>query len=450
MEIFAHKKTLEPLYTANRESLFGLSRQEFRDNNFANSLLLNRMNSVLNQGNIDKPVGFYDFIGKILDYREWAAECNYVLHEVPLPMLHKTPEWLAFFPEISQSHHQNDESFYKQGVFLCEASECYGVKVLFPLGPRFNNQIDEVYGFFSNRLSFLCGDSDKWALRYMEGWPYIRHISNDFDYALFDFSYCANEVFEIDEPCIFLGSNQNYGHWLLDFLPKLYVIEQFEHLKNLPIVVGKLKEYQKESLELIGIDKNHPIIEIPQDKGLLYKFKKVFLSSKPPYGVVKDFLRKKLVKSIPRQGKGRRLYLSRKNQGVRNRVYNEDEISAFLQILGFEVIFPERLSIRETVEIFSQAEMIVSSVGAEFTNIAFTDNCAVILLMSNLLIESKEISYVSLLQQSFTLCDYLKPVISKVKEEGFFNINDDVSEYRVQDIGRAIIEAEAALKKMVI
>lgn len=214
--------------------------------------------------------------------------------------------------------------------------------------------------------------------------------------------------------------------------------------------MGKLKEYQKESLELLGIDKNHPIIEIPQDKGLLYKFKKVFLSSKPPYGVVKDFFRKKLVKSIPRQGKGRRLYLSRKNQGVRNRVYNEDEVSAFLQILGFEVIFPERLSIRETVEIFSQAEMIVSSVGAEFANIAFTDRCAVIVLMSNLLIESKEISYVSLLQQSFTLCDYLKPVISKVKEEGFFNINDDVSEYRVQDIGRAIIEAEAALEKMVI
>lgn len=301
-----------------------------------------------------------------------------------------------------------------------------------------------------NRESLLCGDSDKWALRYMEGWPYIRHISNDFDYALFDFSYCANEVFEIDEPCIFLGSHQNYGHWLLDFLPKLYVIEQFEHLKNLPIIVGELKEFQKESLELLGIDKNHPIIVIPKDKGLLYRFKKVFLSSKPPYGVVKDFYRKKLVKSIPRQGKGRRLYLSRKNQGVRNRVYNEDEVSAFLQILGFEVIFPERLSIRETVEIFSQTEMIVCSVGAEFSNIAFTDKCTLILLMSNSLIEGSEFSYVSMLQQAFTLCDYLKPVISKVKEEGVFNINYDVSEYRVQDIGRAIIEAEAALKKMVI
>lgn len=176
MDILGNKKTLEPLYTVNRESLFGLSRQEFRDNNFANSLSLNRMNSIFNQCNIDKPVGFYDFIGKILDYREWAAECNYVLHEVPLPMLHKTPDWLAFFPEIFQNAHKNYEYFYKQRVFLCEASECYGVKALFNLGLNYNNQIEHLYGFFSNRLSFLVekaltkkNSSNIWKVGHISG-----------------------------------------------------------------------------------------------------------------------------------------------------------------------------------------------------------------------------------------------------------------------------------------
>ncbi len=448
MDFFGNKKTMGPLYTINRESLFGLSRQEFRNNNFANSLSLNRMNSVFHQCNIDKPIGFYDFIGKILDYKEWAAECNYVLHEMPLPMLHKTPEWLAFFPEIHQSYHQNGESFYKQGAFLCEASECYSVKALFNLGPNYNNQIDDHYRFFSNRLSFLLEKCEKQWFRYMEGWPYIRHISNDLNYALFDFSYCANEVFEIDEPCIFLGGHSNYGHWFVDFLPKFYLIEQFEHLKNLPIIVGELKEFHKESIAILGIDKNHPIIESPKDKGLFYKFKKVFIPSRPPYGVVKDFLRKKFVKQIPQKQKRRRLYLSRKAQ-TRSRVYNEDEISLFLQKMGFEVIFPERLSIRETVEIFSQAEIIVGSMGAQVTNMAFTDKCAMILLISNRFMESKEIIWVMSLLPIFPLCDYLMPVIGipKVKAEGFLGVVDDCCEYSIQDIERAIIEAEEVLKK---
>jgi len=452
MDFFGNKKTIGPLYTINRESLLGLSRQEFRNNNFANSLSLNRMNSVFHQCNIDKPIGFYDFIGKILDYREWAAECNYVLHEMPLPMLHKTPEWLAFFPEIFQNAHQNYESFYKQGVFLCESSECYCVKTLFNLGSNYNNRIDEHYRFFSNRLSFLVESREKWTLRYMESWPYIRHISNDLNYALFDFSYCANDVFEIDEPCIFLGSRDNYGHWFMDFLPKFYAIEQFEHLKNLPIIVGELKAYQKESIEILGIDKNHPVIEIPKDQGIFYKFKKVFIPSRPPYGVVKDFLRKKFVKQISRQGKGRRLYMSRKKQGIRTRVYNEDEISSFLQKSGFEIIFPECLSIRETVELFNQAEIVISSAGAEASNVVFTDNCAFILLISSRFLESKEIISVMCLQEFFPLCDYLKPVIGipKVQVEKFFDVNYDVCEYCVQDIERAIIEAEAALKKMLV
>lgn len=450
MDFFGNKKTMGPLYTINRESLFGLSRQEFRNNNFANSLSLNRMNSVFHQCNIDKPIGFYDFIGKILDYKEWAAECNYVLHEIPLPMLHKTPEWLAFFPEIHQKLHKDYEFFYKQGIFLCEASECYCVKTLFNMGPTYTPPVyQDHYRFFSNRLSLLCERREKVWLRYMENWPYVRHISNDLNIALFDFSHCANEVFEIDEPCIFLGSHENYGHWFQDFLSKFYTIEQFDHLRNLPIIVGELKGYQKESIEILGIDKNHPIIEIPKDKGMFYKFKKIFIPSRPPFGVVKDFLRKKFVKQIPRQGKGRLLYLSRKMEGARGRVYNEDEILLFLQRLGFEIIFPERLSIRETVEIFSQAEMIVSSVGAQVTNMTFTDKCAMILLIGKRFMESKEIGYAVGLQEFFSLCDYLRPVIGipKVKGEGFLGVSDDWCEYSIQDIERAVIEAEEVLKK---
>ena len=153
MDVFGNKKIMNPLYTINRESLFGLSRQEFRNNNFANSLSLNRMNSIFNQFNIDKPVGFYDFIGKILDFREWAAESNYVLHEVPLPNLHKEYEWLNFFSEHHQKIYNDSRKFYNEGAFLCEASECYSAEVVFN-SPSRSTSLDEFFAIFSDNSPF--------------------------------------------------------------------------------------------------------------------------------------------------------------------------------------------------------------------------------------------------------------------------------------------------------
>ena len=302
----------------------------------------------------------------------------------------------------------------------------------------------------SDKLNYLLRNCHKPYMRMLEGIAYIRNVSNDLNHALFDFSCFNAEVFEIDDPCIFLGSRQNYGHWFQDYLSKFYIIEKFEHLKDMPIIFGKLKDFQKESLEILGIDKRN-IIELSPPDGKrcsLYKFKKVFIPSNIPSGVGKSFLYKRFVKQIPQENRKRRLYLSRKNDGDRRRVYNEEEVSLWLERLGFEIIIPEVLSTKDTIEIFSQAEMIVSSMGAHASNMMFTDKCPLILLAGSRLMETRDFGLSAALQLFFPMCDFIVPVVGTlVVESRNWNIIDDLCVFRIEDIEWGISEAENFLKK---
>jgi len=437
------------VYSVHRDSLFNLSKQGFRTNHFTDSLWLYRMSSLFNFLNIDKSIGFWDFIGKILDWREWAAESNYVLHEVPLPNLHKDYEWLKFFTEHHRTLHNDSRKDYNEGAFLCEASECYSVEVVFNFPSR-NAPLDEHFAIFSNKLNMLIRNYHKPYMRMLEGIAYIRHVSNDLNHALFDFSCFNAEVFEIDEPCIFISSRQNYGHWFWDYLTKFYIIEKFEHLKDMPIIFGKLKAFQKESLEILGIDKRNIIELYPPDgkRCALYKFKKAFIPSDIPSGVGKSFLYKKFVKQRPPDHRKRRLYLSRKNDGDRRRVYNEEEVSLWLERLGFEIIIAEVLSIKETIELFSHAEMIVSSIGGQVSNMMFTDNCPLIFLVDSRLMETNDFNIGRLaFQNFFPMCDFIVPVVGTPVVENK-NIIDDLCVFRIEDIERAVSEAENFLKKI--
>jgi len=216
------KKQFAPLYQLDRQSLFGASRNEFKMNRFTDSLWLHRINTLFHYLNIDKPVGFWDFVGKLLDYREWAAESHYPLHEISFPMPDiRCPEWLNLFPE----HHRamyNDSSLRGETAFLCEASDCYLGKFVFYMNQ--STPHDEHFRLFSNKLNCMFEASTKpYLSSHPDGFPYIRHVSDDLNYALFDLSCFNVEAFEMDEPCIFMGSRQNYGHWFMDFFPKLCI-----------------------------------------------------------------------------------------------------------------------------------------------------------------------------------------------------------------------------------
>jgi hypothetical protein len=75
--------------------------------------------------------------------------------------------------------------------------------------------------------------------------------------------------------------------------------------------------------------------------------------------------------------RNRRILISRENQSHR-KISNNDELSSALKSLGFELVIPEELSMEEEIELFYDAEAVVGAHGSGITNIAFSDQTAVL------------------------------------------------------------------------
>ena len=58
---------------------------------------------------------------------------------------------------------------------------------------------------------------------------------------------------------------------------------------------------------------------------------------------------------------------------------NEDEIKNYLKMIGFKIIKPEKFSLKEQIEIFYSAEVIVSLFGAAMMMLAFCNSKAKII-----------------------------------------------------------------------
>jgi Glycosyltransferase 61 len=63
---------------------------------------------------------------------------------------------------------------------------------------------------------------------------------------------------------------------------------------------------------------------------------------------------------------------------------NEDEIVHYLSSIGFERIYPGRLSVEEQIRLFSEVEYVVGPHGAGMTNLTFCqEDCKVIELFDD-------------------------------------------------------------------
>lgn len=74
---------------------------------------------------------------------------------------------------------------------------------------------------------------------------------------------------------------------------------------------------------------------------------------------------------------GRKVYLHRARGGWRY-VENEDEVCAFLESRGFEILRPEMLSVAEQVRICSRARVLVGMHGAGLTNLLWAPRASLI------------------------------------------------------------------------
>ena len=185
----------------------------------------------------------------------------------------------------------------------------------------------------------------------------------------------------------------NYGHWLVDLLPKAYLNEMSDGSRTASYIVPQtqnatLRNVYGESLGLLGIDASRVI---PVGQGLTRVDQLDFVtpvSGHPrwKHQVLRD-MREALVNAVRRAPDGRqtslptRLFVDRPESGYR-RIRNHREVQASLDAHGFTTIYPADHSFRDQIRLFSGAEVIIGVIGAAMTNTLFAPEHAELLYLA--------------------------------------------------------------------
>ncbi len=164
-----------------------------------------------------------------------------------------------------------------------------------------------------------------------------------------------------------LGSNSgnNYYSNLLHFLPRIF----FNKQTNVKIAIhrnssNKYREFLTAILNSLKIEFNF----IYLDDDFFYfqnsEFPQ-FMSINDSIKILKNFFNPK---ANPENSK--KIYVTREDSNYR-RIINEGDIITLLREKGYRVINPQLYEIEEQIEIFSNAEKIISPYGSNLANIIF-------------------------------------------------------------------------------
>jgi capsular polysaccharide biosynthesis protein len=183
--------------------------------------------------------------------------------------------------------------------------------------------------------------------------------------------------------CVVLKQNwdANYGHWLVDTLPRVlsvaphYDLGEVTFLLN-PPANDAMRRVYTQSMVLAGareenllFDGSHPrtvehaVYPSPMSRAPLVKHPAAIrflrgLTSAPA------------VAGATNHAPNGRIYLSRNGYGKRE-MLNEEQITPLLEDAGYVVLHPERLSFVDQVATFAGATHVVGNMGAAFTNLVF-------------------------------------------------------------------------------
>lgn len=186
----------------------------------------------------------------------------------------------------------------------------------------------------------------------------------------------------IDGPVLVIASrwDSNYYHWLIDCLPRLACLDHVGALREMPVLVpDALSGFHADSLAALGITRTVPFSGRVLRAGTMY-FPTFFapgMLTAEQLAWIKDALVRGL--GVERDTRAdRRLLISRQSAGDR-RIVNEAEVMARLAGLGFEMVRPEALTLREQAALFARAEIVVAPHGAGTVNAMFCREGAAII-----------------------------------------------------------------------
>nr|WP_241413925.1 glycosyltransferase family 61 protein [Clostridium beijerinckii] len=222
----------------------------------------------------------------------------------------------------------------------------------------------------------------------------ISILEIDTKYALIQ---CIDSKKEIEFAISLIGvAASNYYHFTVELLSRIQYIDNFEEYRSVPILVDKAVKNIPQYYDLLNtINKyNHPVIFI--DKNMNYKVKKLIYVSYNTWMPINikeglelcsrdwlisesavKYIRNSIIEDNTKNG-FRKIFISRKNT-VNSRLINEKDVVGLFKIYGFEIIYPEKMTFKQQVKIFSEAEYVAGATGAAFTNIIYCPQNAKIL-----------------------------------------------------------------------
>ena len=233
----------------------------------------------------------------------------------------------------------------------------------------------------------------------------------------------------------------NYFHWVVEVLPRLFIYENLNQEKKIPILVSDGLNNNLYELLSAVLAPERPIIKLKQDT--CYKIETLMYpsdlsrildvydrapdlnSTYLPVCILRRMahnIKLRYLQVIP--GCFRKLFIKRSSNY--RKLLNELEIESILEQNGFCSLDPGTLSISEQINIFSQAEIIVGSSGAAMTNIIWcNEGTQVIILHSDHPFKNYPY-WDALARTSGAKLSYLAgPRANNVT--GFFQVHDDYS-----------------------
>lgn len=176
----------------------------------------------------------------------------------------------------------------------------------------------------------------------------------------------------------------NYYHWIIDGLCRVQLVNDHVTVKFTVVLPEKSPAYLTETLRLYGYT---DFIYLPEHSRVqlaeLYSMNYAAWSGQQHPEILRKMaqtVKQKLAIAVMKPA--RKIYVSRGKQFSR-RVVNEKDVIARLEQHGFETVYFEGKSFREQVELMNTASHLVTSHGANMTNLVFMQSGVRILELIN-------------------------------------------------------------------
>ena len=174
----------------------------------------------------------------------------------------------------------------------------------------------------------------------------------------------------------------NYFHWTVECIPRLFWLKRYTEQTGIQptiLLPAHAATWMLESLSVLGFCKN----DYEQVDTSTISVDNLLVTSYPrAYPEYQSWLRGRALGSISPNGSSPRIYISRKN-ATKRQISNEEQVVEALESRGVQSYQLEELSVREQVQLFAEAELVIGPHGAGFANTIYSEDPVIIELFGS-------------------------------------------------------------------